>query len=47
MVAPRPNGGIFEQVEEGVEFAETANTLIPGGKVVKIAYLLVLRTGGM
>ena len=29
-----------------MEFTEVANTPIPGGKVVKIAYLLILRTGG-
>ena len=38
---------LFEQIEEGVEFAEGANTPIPGGKVVNIAYLLILRTGEM
>ena len=38
---------IFEQIEEGVEFAEAANTPIPEGKVVNIAYLLILRTSGM
>ena len=38
---------LFEQIEEGVEFAEAANTPIQGGRVVNIAYLLVLRTGGM
>ena len=38
---------IFEQVEEGVKFVEAANITIPGGKVVHIAYLLILRTGGM
>ena len=38
---------LFEQVEEGVEFAEAANTPIQGGKVANIAYLLILRTGGM
>ena len=37
---------LFEQIEEGVEFAEVANTPIPGGKVVNIAYLLILRSGG-
>ena len=37
---------LFEKIEEGVEFAEGANTPIPGGKVVNIAYLLILRTGG-
>ena len=38
---------LFEQFEEGVEFAEAANTPIPGGKVVDIAYLMILRTGGI
>ena len=38
---------LFEQIEEGVEFAESANTPIPGGKVVNIAYLLTLRTRGI
>ena len=37
----------FEQIEEGVEFAEAANTPIPWGKVVNIAYLMILRTRGM
>ena len=38
---------LFEQIEEVVDFAETANTPIPGGKVVNIAYLMIIRTGGM
>ena len=38
---------LFEEIEEVVEFAETANTPIPEGKVVNIAYLLIPRTGGM
>ena len=38
---------LFEQNEEGVDFAEAANTPITGGKVIKISYLLILRTGGM
>ena len=38
---------LFEKNEEGVAFAEAANTPIPGGKVVNIAYLLILRTGRM
>ena len=38
---------LFEKIEEGVEFAEAATTIIPGGKVVNIAYLLILSTGGM
>ena len=29
-----------------MEFAEAANTPIPGGKVVNIAYLLIIRTVG-
>ena len=37
----------FKQIEEGAEFAEASNTPIPGGKVVNITYLLILRTGGM
>ena len=39
--------GLFEQIEEVVEFAEGANTPIPGGKVVNISYLLIITTGGM
>ena len=38
---------LFEKIEEGVEFAEAANTPILGGKVVNIAYLLILVTGDM
>ena len=38
---------LFEQIEEGVKFAEAASTPIPGSKVVNIAYLLILTTGGM
>ena len=38
---------LFEKIEEGVEFTEASNTPILGGKVVNIAYLLILRTGGM
>ena len=38
---------LFEQIEEGVEFAEAANTPIPGGNVVSITYMLILRRGGM
>ena len=38
---------LFEKIEEGVEFSEDDNTPIPGGKVVNIVYLLILRTGGM
>ena len=42
-----PMVGLFEKIEEGVEFAEAANTPTLGGKVVNISYLLILRTGGM
>ena len=38
---------LFEKIEEVAEFAEAANTPIPGGNVVNIAYLLILRTGWM
>ena len=38
---------LFEQFEEGVQFAEAANTPIPGVKVINVAYLLILSTGGM
>ena len=41
-----PMVDLFEQIEEGVEFTEAANTPIPGGKVVNIAYQLILRTLG-
>ena len=34
---------LFEHIEEGVDFSESANTSIPGGKVVNIAYLMILR----
>ena len=36
---------LFEFVLEGVEFVEADITPIPVGKVVNIAYLLILRTG--
>ena len=39
--------GLFEKIEEVVEFEEAANTPIPGKKVVNTAYLLIIRTGGM
>ena len=38
---------IFEKIEEGVEFAESDNTPIPGGKVFNIAYLMILSTVDM
>ena len=42
-----PMVDLFKLIEEGVDFAEAANTPIPGGKVFNIAYLLIVRTGGM
>ena len=42
-----PMVDLFDQIEEGVEFAESANPPIPGGKVVTIAYLMIIRTGGI
>ena len=36
---------LSEKIEEGVKFAESATTPIPEGKVVNIAYLLILITG--
>ena len=41
-----PMMDLFEKMEEGLEFAEAANTPIPEGKVVNIAYLLILRKWG-
>ena len=38
---------MVEQIKEGVEFTESANTQTPVGNVVNIAYLLILRTGVM
>ena len=38
---------LFEQIEEGLKFAESANTPFPGGKAVNIAYLTILRTVGV
>ena len=38
---------LFEQIEEGVDFYEAENTPTPEGKVINIAYLLILSTGGM
>ena len=38
---------LFEKIKEGVEFVEAASTPIPEVKVVNIAYLLLLRIGGM
>ena len=43
MVAPRSYGGKFWKIEEGVEFTEDSNNRIPGGKVVNITYLMILR----
>ena len=42
-----PMMDLFEKNEEVVEFVESANTPTPGGKLVNISYLLILRTGGM
>ena len=42
-----PMVDFFEQIEEGVEFIESAKTPTPGGKLVNIAYLLILIIGGM
>ena len=42
-----PMAYLFEQIEEGLELVEAANTPIPGRKVVNIAYLMILMTGGM
>ena len=41
-----PMVDLFHKIEEGVEFDEDANTPIPGSKVINIAYLLILVTGG-
>ena len=38
---------LFEQIEEWMDFSEAANTPIMGGKVVNIAYLLILWTQEM
>ena len=38
---------LFKKMEEGVEFSESEKTPILRGKPVNIAYLLILRTGGM
>ena len=42
-----PMVDLFEKIEEGSKLDETANIPTPGGKVVNIVYLLILRTGGM
>ena len=42
-----PMVNLFEKIEEVVEFSEAANTPIPGGKVINIAYLLIFSTGRM
>ena len=43
---PEPMVELFEKIEEGVEFSEATNDPLPGGKVVNIAYLPILRNGG-
>ena len=42
-----PRVDLFEIIEEGVDFGEADSTPILGGKVVNIAYLMILWTGGM
>ena len=42
-----PMVDLCEKIEEGVDFTEAAKTPTPGGNVVNIAYLVILRTGGM
>ena len=42
MLSPRTNGGLDE-----VDFNESANTQIPGGELVNIAFLLIIITGVM
>ena len=42
-----PMVDLFDKIEKGVVFVEAANTPIIGGKVVNIAYLLILRTDVM
>ena len=42
-----PMVDLFEKIEEVVKFAEAANTPIPGGEVVNISNLLMLRTRGI
>ena len=39
-----PMVDLFEEIEEVLEFKEAANTPIQGGKVVNIAYLMILST---
>ena len=39
-----PMVDLFEKIKEGVDFEESANIPIPGGKVVNTAYLLILST---
>ena len=42
-----PMVDLFDKIKEVVEFAEAANTPIPGGKVINVAYLLILITVGI
>lgn len=37
---------LFDKMKECVEFAEAANTPIPGGKALNIAHSLIVITGG-
>ena len=41
-----PMVDLFQKIEEGEEFYEATNNPLPGGKVVNIEYLLILRNGG-
>ena len=40
-----PMVDLFEKIEEGLDFIEAANAPTPGGKVVNIAYILIISTG--
>ena len=39
-----PTLDLFEKVEEGIKFYKSSATTIPGGKLVDIAHLLILKT---
>ena len=38
---------LFKKLRKEWSFAEADNTPLPGGELFDIAYLLILRTGGM
>ena len=42
-----PMVDLFEKIEEVLDLIEADNTPTTGGKVVNIAYLMILRTGVM